>query len=106
VASLFERLNKERPTAEANAVSPELARKPPPAQQLLDWILNDWARPTIRARDIYRLGPNAIRARQRVIDLTEVLVTEGWLTPNQTRRRDMHEWQIIRKPIIHPTVSG
>ena len=106
MASLFERLNKERLTAEANAVKPELARKPLPAQSLLDWLLNYWTRPTVSARDIYRLGPNSIRDRQKVSDLTEILVRQGWLAPNQTRRRDMHEWQIIRKPIIHPTVSG
>jgi hypothetical protein len=106
VGSLFERLNKERPTAEANAVSPDLARKPIPAQLLLDWLLNSWTRPTVSARDIYRLGPNSIRDRQRVGELTEILVRQGWLTPNQTRRLDMHEWQIIRKPVIHPTISG
>jgi hypothetical protein len=94
VVSLFERL-REQPTAEANAA--DLARKPLPAQLLLNWLLNDWPRPTVRARDIHRLGPNSIRNKQQVSDLTELLVKRGWLTRNPTRRRDMHEWRVIRQ---------
>jgi hypothetical protein len=104
VGSLFDRLSKERPTAEANAT--DLARKRHPAQLLLDWLLNDWTRPTVRARDIHRLGPNSIRDRQQVSDLTDVLIRRGWLARNPTRRRDMHEWRVIRQPVIDPTVSS
>src|SRR5215831_260248 len=101
MASLFERLGRPPLLAEANAIN-ELARKPLPAQQLLDWLLSYWPKPTIRARDIHRLGPNALRDRQKVADLTETLAKEGWLVRNTTRRRDMYQWEIIRKPIIHP----
>jgi hypothetical protein len=104
VGSLFERLSKDRSTTEANAA--KLARKPLPAQLLLNWLLNDWPRPTVRARDIHRLGPNSLRDRQQVSDLTDVLVRRGWLARNPTRRRDMHEWRVIRQPVIDPTVSS
>jgi hypothetical protein len=77
-----------------------------PAQKLLDWLLGYWPKPTIRARDIHRLGPNTLRDRQKVTDLTEILVKEGWLVRNKTRRRDMYQWGIIRKPIIHPVIAA
>jgi hypothetical protein len=72
----------------------------------LDWLLNDWTQPTVRARDIHRLGPNSIRDRQQVSDLTDLLVKRGWLTRNPTRRRDMREWRIVQKAIIDPRVNG
>ena len=102
--NLFDRLGKPRP-AETNTVN-ELTQKPLPAQELLDWLLGYWPKPTIRKRDIYRFGPNALRDRQKVTDLTETLVKEGWLVPNKTRRRDMYQWGIIRKPIIHPVITA
>jgi hypothetical protein len=91
------------PRPGANTVSSELAQKLLPAQRLLDW-LQHWAKPTVSARDIYMYGPRSIRDRERAIDLAGILVGHGWLIPNKTRRRDMREWQIVRKPIIHPTV--
>ena len=75
-----------------------------PREKLLDW-LQHWSKPTVSARDICIYGPNAIRDRQRAIDSAEILVKNGWLVPIKTRRHDMHEWQIVRKPIIHPTVA-
>jgi hypothetical protein len=98
VVGLFERLDRGRqaPT--------EKAQEPSPAQKLLDW-LQHWSKPTVSARDICIYGPNAIRDRQRAIDSAEILVENGWLVPIKTRRHDMHEWQIVRKPIIHPTVA-
>ena len=106
MTGLFGRLRAAQPLlTEANTVN-ELARKPLPAQQLLDWLLGYWPKPTIRARDIYRFGPNALRDRQKVTDLTETLVKEGWLVPNKTRRRDMYQWGIIRKPVIHPVIAA
>jgi hypothetical protein len=98
VVSLFERLNRGRPPPTRKA------QEPSPAQKLLDW-LQHWSKPTVSARDICIYGPNAIRDRQRAIDSAEILVKNGWLVPIKTRRHDMHEWQIVRKPIIHPTVA-
>jgi hypothetical protein len=98
MVNLFERLDKGRP-------SPiKKTQKLSPAQKLLDW-LQHWAKPTVSARDICIYGPNSIRDRESAIDSAEILVKTGWLMPNKTRRHDMHEWQIVRKPIIHPTVA-
>src|SRR5262245_17430737 len=99
MASLFERLDKGRPppTKKAQELSP--------AQKLLDW-LQHWAKPTVSARDICIYGPNAIRDRESAITSAEILVKHGWLVPIKTRRYDMREWQIVRKPIIHPSVAA
>jgi hypothetical protein len=98
VVGLFERLDRGRqaPTKKAQKTSP--------AQKLLDW-LQHWTKPTVSARDICIYGPNAIRDRESAIDSAEILVKNGWLVPIKTRRHDMHEWQILRKPIIGPTVA-
>jgi hypothetical protein len=82
------------PRPGANTVSSELARD---LQKLHEW-LQHWAKPTVTARDICRFGPNAIRDRKRAAHLAEILVGHGWLIPNQTRRRDMKAWQIVRRP--------
>ena len=76
----------------SNWADPELLL----AEKLLDWLLRDWAKPTVAARDLYRLGPAAIRDRETALSLTKILVEHGWLSPVKTRRRDMREWQIIR----------
>jgi hypothetical protein len=99
MASLFERLDKGRPPPAMKV------QKPPPAQKLLDW-LQHWSKPTVSARDICIYGPNSIRDRESAIASAEILVKNGWLVPIKTRRYDMHEWQIVRKPIVHPTVAA
>jgi hypothetical protein len=98
VATLFERLDKGRPPPTKKA------QEPSPAQKLLDW-LQHWTRPTVSARAICIYGPNSLRDRKNAIASAEILVKHGWLIPVQTRRRDMYEWQIVRKPIIHTTVA-
>jgi hypothetical protein len=80
------------------------AQEPSPAQRLLDW-LQHWTKPTVRARDICIYGPNSIRDRESAIDSAAILVKEGWLIPIKTRRYDMCELQVVRKPIVHPTVA-
>jgi hypothetical protein len=57
MTGLFDRLRARRPPPA------ELTRKPLPARELLDWRLGYWPKPTIRARDIHRLGPNTLRDR-------------------------------------------
>jgi hypothetical protein len=98
MATLFERLGRPPPTKKA--------QEPSPAQKLLDWIYRDLARSSISARQICIYGPNAVRNRKKANDAAEILVKEGWLVPIKTRRRDMHQWLIVRKPIIHPTVAA
>jgi hypothetical protein len=75
-----------------------------PAQKLLDW-LQHWTKPTVRARDICIYGPRP-RDRESAINSAEVLARNGWLIPTQTRRHDSREWQIVRKPVIFPTVAS
>jgi len=76
-----------------------------PAQRLLDWLINHWSKPGITAREIQQFGPRVIRDQKSVSDATEILVRQGWLTPVETHRRDMREWQITRKPIVFPTIA-
>ena len=75
-----------------------------PSEKLLDWIINHWAGTTIRARDICRFGPNAIRDRKSAISQAEILVKYGWLVPLATRQHNMKKWQIVRgiEQIIAP----
>jgi len=94
MASLFERLDRGRPPP-AEAASKQPHRSPP---KLLDWLLTHWNKPTVTARDIYRVGPNSIRNRKSAIDLAEILAKHGWLVPLKVHRRDMKEWQIVRGP--------
>ena len=42
------------------------------AQKLLDWLVNEWTKPTVTARDIYTHGPNTIRDRQTALELAEI----------------------------------
>ena len=97
VQTVFDRLRRPAAPAEEKA-------KVDPAQKLLDW-LQHWAKPTVTAREICVYGPNPIRDRESAINSAEILVKNGWLVPIKTRRHDMREWQIVRKPIIHPTVA-
>jgi hypothetical protein len=95
--TLFDRLGRPPPTKKA--------QEPSPAQKLLDW-LPYWGKPTIRVRDIRIYGPRSLRGRESAIDSAQVLQKEGWLVPLKTRQRNMHQWEIVRKPIIRATVAA
>jgi hypothetical protein len=87
-------------------VRPKFERtRKPPAQALLDW-LQRWDRPTIRVRDICIYGPIYTRKREAAIKQADVLVRHHWLIPIEPHRRDSLEWQIVRVPIVHPTVAA
>ena len=87
-------------------VWPKFERKrKPPAQALLDW-LQRWDRPTIRLRDIRVYGPIYTRKREDAVKQADVLVRHNWLIPVEPYRRDTLEWQIVRVPIINPTVAA
>jgi hypothetical protein len=75
-----------------------------PAQKLLDW-LQRWNKPTICTREILIYGPSCTRNRKSVLDATEILVRNGWLKRNETKQRNWRQWQIVRKPIVHPTLA-
>jgi hypothetical protein len=69
----------------------------PLLEDLLDWLLNRWAHPSVTARDLARCGPGILRGdRRMILDLTEVLVRQGWLVPVKTWRKDKREWKIAR----------
>jgi hypothetical protein len=111
VASLFERLDRgrpppveDRPKAGANTINSDLAQKLIPAQKLLDW-LQRWDKSTVCIKQILIYGPHSLRGRERAIDSAKTLVEYGWLTPVKKHRRDGHKWEIVRKPVVHPTVA-
>ena len=93
----------ERPSSSCHTFM-SLPQKPLPAQRLLDWLLYR-NNPDLRLRDVLVYGPRSLRSRERAIDSAQVLEKEGWLAPIKTRRRDMHQWEIVRKPIIRPTIT-
>ena len=105
MVSLFERLDAGRPPPTEAAIK-QSRNDLEPAQKLLDFLQQHWTKPTITSREICRSAPNAIRNQKSAINSAEILVKAGWLIPNKTRRRDMREWLIVRKPIVHPTVSA
>jgi hypothetical protein len=94
--TLFERLERGPPPQE-QAPRPTPEATSPAARRLLDW-LQHWGRPTICARDIYRLGPNETRDKASTTELTETLVKRGWLIPLKTHRYDRKKWQITIGP--------
>jgi hypothetical protein len=84
----------------AKYLDPE--KEPPevdPANELLQWLVYRWARPTVTVRNICQFGPRAIRDRESALSLAEALVRTGRLIPVQTHRVDKREWCIIREPI-------
>jgi hypothetical protein len=66
------------------------------AERLLQWLQKSWAKPTVSARDIYTMGPSAIRDRDTALKLAGILVAHGWLRERKTHRRDRAEWDIVR----------
>jgi len=74
-------------------------------QRLLDFVTQKWAKDTISLRDIYIFGPYALqKEKQAALEAAEFLAARGWLEPLKSHRHDRREWQILRKPIIRPTV--
>lgn len=81
----------------ASRINGELAL----AQQLLDWILREWAEDAISLPDIYQRGPNAIRDARIAKRLVGILEENGWLIQIEDgavvlgqRRRDA--WRVVR----------
>jgi len=97
--TIFERLDRGRPPPPT-----QKAQKPQPEQQLLDFVLR-WPQDTVRLNQLLVYGPRSIRKRKSAIEAAKVLVQTKWLAPLQTRRPDMVEWRIIRRPIIYPTIA-
>src|SRR5262245_34076720 len=75
-----------------------------PAQKLLNF-LQRWPKDTVSLRDLRQFGPKSMRNRQSMIDSTEVLVRHGWLAPTQGPQRNSRQWQVMRRPVVHPDVA-
>jgi hypothetical protein len=69
-----------------------------PANELLEWLVYRWAKPTVTAINIRQFGPRPIRDRDSVMKLTEILVQRGKLIPIKTHRADKFEWHVVREP--------
>src|SRR5262245_16362531 len=98
MADIFERLSKGRPRPIKNA------QETSPAQKLLNF-LQRWPKDTISMRELQQFGPRVIQMQRSRIDSAEVLVRHGWLAPIQSHRRDRRVWQVVRRPLVHPTVE-
>src|SRR5262245_59785355 len=74
-----------------------------PTEQLLDFIVNRWPKPSIRIREILQFGPPSARNRKSAIALAETLAANGWLAPlPPTRQHNEKLWRIVRGPNISP----
>jgi hypothetical protein len=94
---IFDRLDRGRPPIEkAQGISP--------AQKLLNF-LQHWSKPTICMREVLIYGPRSLRNPASARDSAETLVRYGWLVPAKRHRRDMHKWEIVRKPVIPPVID-
>jgi len=101
MSDLFERLDANRPAP----IEKKTKHKDDPAQRLLDF-LQKWPKPTIRSVDILMYGPRSTRKQKKAGDAIKILVEHGWLTPQKTNQSNWRRWEIVRKPIVHPTIAG
>ena len=75
-----------------------------PAQKLLDW-LQTWDKPTIGAAQILMYGPRCTRKRKDADNAIAILIQQGWIVHTPTNQSNWRQWQIVRKPIVHPTLA-
>jgi hypothetical protein len=102
VGNLFERLKTAPQPAETTELSQ--ARKLQPAQALLTF-LQRWSKSTVSEREIRIWGPPCLRPKGNANEAAEVLVRNGWLNRRKMRRITERGWEIVRKPILDPTVA-
>jgi hypothetical protein len=103
MGTLFERLAP--PLQLATTAELSQAQKLQPAQTLLTWLQRHWNKPTISEREIRIFGPRCCRDRETASGSAEVLVRHNWLKAVSVRRRDSRAWEIIRRPVLNPTVA-
>jgi hypothetical protein len=94
---IFERLAQGRPPQEPTPLTTPLPT-PPAVLELLNWLQRTWAKPVVRARDIYRHGPYPFRDREHALKTAEILEKRGWLIPLKAPRRDVKKWQVTIGP--------
>ena len=85
--------SKPEPTKQPRINSPQI-------ENLLDWLVNHWAKTTVTAREVYTYGPNSIRNKKTTLRQTDVLVEQGWLIPIKTSARNKREWKVVRAPLV------
>ena len=71
---------------------------PPEVRKLLNWLQNNWRKPTIHIKMIYQFGPTATRNKKSALKATEILERRGWLIPLKSQRYDGKKWQITIGP--------
>jgi hypothetical protein len=98
-ANLFERLAAKGRPVEEKTSQPDLA------QRMLDFLLR-WPRPSISTSDMMIYGPRPKQNAEGVLKLATILEKHGWLTPKSTPKKNMRHWNIVRRPIVHPTLDG
>jgi hypothetical protein len=99
--SLFERIKS--PQTETAATEETTKQKQQLIARLLDWLLNNWSRDTITARQICDFGPYPLRNdKTATSDLAQELVARGWLVSIKPRRHDSLKWKIAQKSASRP----
>ena len=100
--TIFERLNRGQPPAEAPIKPPHKS----PAQEMLDWLMR-WPHETVSSKQIYQYAPRAVRSdRETAIKTAEILERYGWLSRRETKTRGWRVWEITRRPVVYPLVEG
>ena len=90
MATLFERLERPPPTEEVSK-----HEKSHLIERLLNWLVNNWTKDTITARQLRHYGPYPLRYEPKVVlDLAQGLVERGWISPIKPKRHDAREWKI------------
>jgi hypothetical protein len=57
-------------------------------------------------RDVRVYGPRSIREQKSaILNAAEILVKNRFLVPIKPYRHDTYAWEIIRRPVIHPSVA-
>lgn len=114
MANLFERLSGSQsapaPLEKKDQKRRDEKQEFSDAQKLLDF-LQRWPQNTICLRDIYIFGPYVLQnEKEAALEAAEILVRHGWLVPQPVPHKTNHPprrvWQVLRKPIIRPTVAG
>src|SRR5262245_16881535 len=104
MVSLFERLRPPPATEEARKPLPD--PKLQSAQILLNWLIQRWDKDIVWMRDIRQFGPSAVRNPETALDAAGILIKDGWLIPEPTRRYDAHKWRFVRRPVVHPLITN
>jgi hypothetical protein len=88
VPSIFERLNRARPSPGGEEAKPDPKEQ---AKVLLAW-LDRWPKPVLTLTDLRNYSPRAIRKKEIALRSAQILTAHGHLT-----RVNSYTWNIIRE---------